>query len=287
MTKHKKKPLDPNRPLGGYVFKRRSSYERGISDSGGLQRRACDNGIDLRDLSWIPDWRNTEYYQGLLEQGKARIAWEFLRRNRTYQTVCDDMMRYKAKHSIDFTRRIGDLHLEEDKYLNLRALCRHETDWFQNLFTVNTLSFYNEATPPLFMESSIVQSYYLHSQGRQKSFVINDDSWRYFKMDGELTARINLNIKINDQLKKLEREIKEIDKKHGIKRGNNVSLKNHAMLIKYLRLLDVNATTKDKDDMNIINGKKSYNGKYTAANDALESALRMTEMGYRALLVSE
>lgn len=39
----------------------------------------------LEAAPYVPDWRNSETYKAILSLPRPAIAWEFLRRNPTYQ----------------------------------------------------------------------------------------------------------------------------------------------------------------------------------------------------------
>jgi hypothetical protein len=45
----------------------------------------------MKDTSWIPNWCNPDEYPDTEETSLYQWAWEFLRRNHTYQKYCDEV----------------------------------------------------------------------------------------------------------------------------------------------------------------------------------------------------
>lgn len=261
-------------------FKPRASYFKKEDDKNNLGRRACDKGEDLRNLTWVPDWRNKDHYQNLVNVDKQNLAWEFLRRNKNYQTVCDDLLRYKNAHKIEWRKTF----LPEDvARIKLSGLLCGGGDWFENLFGVNSYSPYYEDAIPKFIEANIALSYCLSNEGCYDNVIISDlrDG---LKFDGEVMARFNIHLSIDNQISKFREEISKIKTENNIPKKKNKDGNSKVALVEHLRVLDAIASSKNLDHVNEIIGPMGYNGKNTAANKAIETATKIADMGYRSLL---
>lgn len=222
------------------------------------------------DIQWLPDWKDENQYpsESFRSSGEYAFAWawEYLRRNPSYQELYDDKIGKTPKLSDERKRKDYLNKLKNEPVINL----------FSSKFGIQAPMDYRKKTPPVFTIPEIIYDPFFNSI--KKEVCISQ---------GEVLVRLDLCTSIGPQLKALNKKLTDMQKK-GKKEDLISEHRNRDSLyhIRFLRLLDAElngASIEDIYEQIIARYSNSYKTPKEGVEKNLEPAKEFVDGGYRII----
>lgn len=246
-------------------------------------------------LKWIPDFRNTDAYpkpDTTLEQ----IAWEFLRRNRFYQSQYEILSKYPDVHELKAFRRTFEkeylllLSLRKDLSVDtIRGIIKHKREEFLTTYWLHG-RFSKRLDPAVNKHPKFAPLKYPVSLTPIVAGAFPINMPNIFEYPCERVLKLSLADDIDQQLKGVKTALKDdiidnADKLNLHQLRKDYLPSNTETYVLYLRILDAEASgipfnmlDKCVDILDAIGSdKRSFDEIY-------DTATSLTDSGYRFIL---